>query len=80
VDAERSNPVLMPVAAAAAPGSAPDGLDRVLALSTALETCAQEPLFSRIACDYRARLKYCAGVARRIAQCGDNDGPVDHGQ
>lgn len=74
-NAERSNPVLMPVAAAA-----PDGLDRVLALSTALESCAREPLFSRIACEYRARLAYCAGVAGRIAQCGGNDGPVDHGQ
>jgi hypothetical protein len=78
-DAEPPNPVLMPVAAAA-PGSAPDGLDRVLALSSALESCAQEPLFARIACEYRARLKYCAGVAARVAQCGGSDGPVDHGQ
>jgi hypothetical protein len=78
-DPERSNPALMPVAAAG-PGSVSDGLDRVLALSTALESCAQEPLFSRIACEYRARLKLCAGVAGRIAQCGGNDGPVDHGQ
>lgn len=78
-DADRSNPTLMPVGAAA-PGRAADGLDRVLALSNALDTCAQEPLFSRIACEYQARLTYCAGVAERIAQCGGSDGPVDHGQ
>lgn len=77
--ADRSNPVLMPVGAAA-PAGAANGLDRVLALSNALDTCAQEPLFSRIACEYRARLEYCAGAGARIAQCGDNEGPVDHGQ
>lgn len=76
-DSERLKPATLIVATS---GNAPAGLDRILALSSALETCAQEPLFSRIACDYRARIRYCDGAAARTAQCGGYEGPIEHGQ
>jgi hypothetical protein len=67
------------VVAAAAPPATPAAYDRVLAFSDALAKCAPETFFSRIACEQRARIRYCDGVAQRLPQCADML-PRDHGQ
>jgi hypothetical protein len=53
--------------------------DRVLALSDALTRCEHETFFERIACEHRARTRYCDGAAGQGTQCVD-DTPRDHGQ
>jgi hypothetical protein len=57
----------------------PARFDRVLALSDALAQCAPEPFFSRLACEQRARTRYCDGAAGRLPQCPE-EFPRDHGQ
>jgi hypothetical protein len=67
-------------AIAAAPESASDGFDRVLGLADALENCSHQPIFARVACEYRARARYCeASGASQIPQCADRP-PRDYGQ
>jgi hypothetical protein len=46
--------------------------DRVLGLADALDNCAREPLFARLACEARARTRYCDGAAASIPQCADS--------
>lgn len=62
-----------PASVAAAPkaAKAPRALDRVLALSDALGQCASETFFARIACEQRARSRYCDG-AGELPQCAHN--------
>jgi len=43
--------------------------DRVLGLADALDTCAREHYFERLACEVRARARYCEGAAATIPQC-----------
>jgi len=57
----------------------PVRFDRVLALSDALAQCAPESFFSRLACEQRARARYCDGAAGRLPQCPE-EVPRDHGQ
>ena len=70
-----------PGAIAAAPTApAGDGLDRVLGLADALETCSHQPIFARVACEYRARARYCEEPGGgQIPQCADRP-PRDYGQ
>ena len=64
---------------AVAASAHPDArLDRVLAFSDALAQCTGERYFSRLACEQRARARYCAG-ADQLPQCAD-EAPRDHGQ
>jgi hypothetical protein len=65
---DRRKPVVVTMAATASQ-PAPATYDRVLALAHALDECAQESLFGRIACEHRARMRYCEGAAGRIPQC-----------
>ena len=65
---ERGQPVMVAIAATAS-RPAPIALDRVLGLAHALDGCASETLFARIACEHRARMRYCDGAAGRIPQC-----------
>jgi hypothetical protein len=46
------------------------GLDRVLALSDALARCGEQRFFDRLACEQRARARYCDD-AGRLPQCID---------
>ena len=43
--------------------------DRVLGLADALDACAREHYFERLACEVRARARYCEGAAATIPQC-----------
>ena len=54
--------------------------DRVLGLADALDTCAEQPLFSRIECEQRARGHFCnAPGGSEIPQCAER--PLrDYGQ
>lgn len=54
-------------------------LDRVLGLSDALAQCAAETFFSRLACEQRARSRYCDGIAGQVPQCPE-ERPRDYGQ
>jgi len=80
-----SAPRPAPVHVAAAPPAeqaadateVPRSLDRVLALSDALERCASEAFFERLACEQRARMRYCDG-AGNLPQCARN-APRDTG-
>ena len=54
------------------------GSDRVLTLAAALDTCAGESLFARIACEHRARAHYCEGAATRLPECAEPL-PREHG-
>jgi hypothetical protein len=60
-------------------GEEPARFDRVLGLSDALAQCAPESFFSRLACEQRARTRYCDGAAGRLPQC-PAEFPADHGQ
>jgi len=77
----RSDESPPPVAAIAPPREpAGDGLDRVLGLADALETCSHQPIFARVACEYRARARYCEEPGgSQIPQCADRP-PRDYGQ
>jgi hypothetical protein len=44
--------------------------DRVLGLADALDACAREHYFERLACEVRARARYCEGATATIPQCG----------
>jgi len=68
VPAQR-NPRNESVASAASP--APVAYDRVLGLANALDGCALESPFARLACEQRARAHYCEGADGRIPQCAD---------
>jgi hypothetical protein len=71
-------PAADPAPAAAAPGSR-SADDRVLTLAAAVDACARETLFARIACEHRARARYCEGAAGVIPQCAEPP-PRDYGQ
>lgn len=43
--------------------------DRVLGLADALDACAREHYFERLACEVRARARYCEGATATIPQC-----------
>ena len=45
--------------------------DRVLGLANALDGCASESYFARLACEQRARTRYCEGAEGRIPQCAE---------
>ncbi|MEO8537329.1 MAG: hypothetical protein ABI533_07365 [Betaproteobacteria bacterium] len=64
---------------AAAGVAAPAGYDRVLGLATALDVCASESFFARLACQQRARSRYCDGMSGQIPQCAEPP-PRDYGQ
>ena len=66
-----------PAAQAAEATEVPRALDRVLALSDALARCASETFFERLACEQRARMRYCDG-AGNLPQCARN-APRDTG-
>jgi hypothetical protein len=55
------------------------GYDRVLAFSDALARCGDATFFARIACEERARTRYCDGAASQLPQCAE-EFPRDHGQ
>jgi hypothetical protein len=57
----------------------PAGYDRVLGLADALDGCARESFFARLACEQRARTKYCEGAAGAIPQCAERP-PREYGQ
>ena len=68
------------LASAAHPHPAPASYDRVLGLADALETCSHETLFARVACEHRARTRFCeAAGAPQIPQCMDRP-PREYGQ
>jgi hypothetical protein len=50
---------------------APVAYDRVLGLANALDGCELESPFARLACEQRARARYCEGANGRIPQCAD---------
>jgi len=76
----RETPKRRLVAVTSQPASEePVRFDRVLALSDALAQCAPEPFFSRLACEQRARTRYCDGATGRLPQCPE-EFPRDHGQ
>lgn len=56
---------------ASAASRAPVAYDRVLGLADALDGCALESPFARLACEQRARARYCEGASGRIPQCAD---------
>jgi hypothetical protein len=62
-----------------APGEPSAGYDRVLAFSDALARCGDATFFTRIACEERARMRYCDGAASPLPQCAE-EFPRDHGQ
>jgi len=45
--------------------------DRVLGLANAIDGCASESYFARLACEQRARTRYCEGAEGRIPQCAE---------
>jgi hypothetical protein len=45
------------------------GHDRVLTLAAALDGCAEESFLARIACEHRARARYCEGAEGRLPEC-----------
>ena len=60
--------------------AAPTSYDRVLGLADALETCSHETFFARIACEHRARTRFCeAAGAPQIPQCAEPP-PREYGQ
>ncbi len=60
--------------------AAPTSYDRVLGLADALETCSHETFFARIACEHRARTRFCeAAGAPQIPQCAERP-PREYGQ
>jgi hypothetical protein len=68
------------VAVSSASGTeAPARFDRVLGLSDAFAQCATETFFSRLACEQRARARYCEGAAGRLPQCPE-EARRDYGQ
>ena len=80
--AESGTPVMLAVTGATVPTAspaAPAPFDRVLALSHAIDACAKESLFDRIACEQHARTRYCAGIESQVPQCGAMS-PRDHGK
>ena len=56
---------------ASATSGASVAYDRVLALANALDGCALESPFARLACEERARASYCHDAGGRIPQCAD---------
>ena len=70
--------VSVPAAATAVSEPAPAAYDRVLGLADALDTCSHESLFARIACEHRARTRYCDGATSRIPQCAEQ-APREYG-
>jgi hypothetical protein len=54
------------------------GHDRVLTLAAALDGCAEESFFARIACEHRARARYCEGAGSRLPECAEPL-PREHG-
>lgn len=61
-----------PAAASAPVAHRNGGYDRVLGLADALDTCASETPYARVACEQRARARYCAASgAERIPQCAE---------
>ena len=69
-----------PLAVAAGSRAVPASYDRVLGLADALETCSHESLFARVACENRARTRFCeAAGAPQIPQCAEPP-PREYGQ
>jgi len=64
---------------ASAASRAPVAYDRVLGLADALDGCRLESPFARLACEQRARARYCEGASGRIPQCADPP-PREYGQ
>jgi hypothetical protein len=67
------------VAATNVSGEPTPGYDRVLAFADALARCGDATFFARIACEERARTRYCDGAASQLPQCAQ-EFPRDHGQ
>ena len=67
VQAPRTAPTMR---VASATAHTPAAYDRVLGLADALDGCAQQSFFARLACEERARARYCDGAAGRIPECG----------
>lgn len=68
------------VAAVSAPaGETRPAYDRVLAYSDEMGRCGEETFFARIACEQRARSRYCDGASAQLPQCA-GEFPRDHGQ
>ena len=65
VQPPRSPPPVRVAAAARAPAA----YDRVLGLADALDGCARQSFFARLACEERARARYCEGTDGRIPEC-----------
>ncbi len=62
-----------------ASSDAPATYDRVLAYSDALAHCGEKTFFPRIACEQRARIRYCDGAVAQLPRCAE-EFPRDHGQ
>jgi hypothetical protein len=57
----------------------PVAYDRVLGLADALDGCAKESFFARLACEQDARTRYCEGADGRIPECA-GPAPREYGQ
>jgi hypothetical protein len=57
----------------------PVAYDRVLGLADALDGCARESFFARLACEQHARTRYCEGAGGRIPECAGPP-PREYGQ
>jgi hypothetical protein len=79
VVAEQRPPDDKRVASASASSRARVAYDRVLGLADALDGCAPESPFARLACEQRARARYCEDANGRIPQCADPP-PREYGQ
>lgn len=66
-----------PSTAGAAGAQTAPAYDRVLGLAAALDQCSNESLFARIACEHRARTRYCEGARQQIPQCAEAP-PYEH--
>jgi len=76
--ARDAQPAAVAVATSAS-GEPSAGYDRVLAFSDALARCGDATFFARIACEARARTRYCDRAASQLPQCAE-EFPRDHGQ
>ncbi|HEX6136336.1 MAG TPA: hypothetical protein VF059_01650 [Casimicrobiaceae bacterium] len=65
--------------ASASAADARHGLDRALALADALARCGAQRFFDRLACEQRARTRYCNGAGGGLPQCSD-EAPRDRGK
>jgi hypothetical protein len=74
-----ARPRTLAVTTVASRDAPPATYDRVLAYSDAVARCGEETFFMRIACEQRARIRYCDSAVAQLPQCAE-EFPRDHGQ